>query len=216
VNKQNLSVTDFLQQAQLQTVSLQNDEIEIYLPNSQAIEEAYRRGEIPFPFWSKIWPAAIALSEFLLDYSSLIQNKKLLELGAGLGLPSLVAARYAATVMCTDHAPEAVAFASISAAHNKLLNFSAEIMDWNQLPNAIEAEGILLSDINYEPTAFAALMKLIFQFLEAGKMILLSTPQRLMAKEFIGAVLPYCKQQEERLATQNGTEAMISVLRLQN
>jgi hypothetical protein len=35
------------------------------------------------------------------------------------------------------------------------------------------------------------------QFLKNGSTIILSTPQRIMAKEFIEAVFPYCVQQQE-------------------
>ena len=215
MNKQNTS-PHLIQQARLKTVLIQEESVQIYLPDPLSVQEAYSRGEIAFPYWSKIWPAAIALGEFLHLHSHLIKNKNVLELGAGLGLPSLIAARYAAFVTCTDHAPEAVAFASLSAANNKLTNFRAEVLDWNYLPENVEADVILFSDINYEPTAFAALMKIISFFMLQEKIIVLSTPQRLMAKEFISTVLPYCKHQEERSILHNGNDVAISVLVLQN
>lgn len=48
-----------------------------------------------FPYWSKCWPSAIALSNFIAKNQALIQDKQVLELATGLGLPSLVAARFA-------------------------------------------------------------------------------------------------------------------------
>jgi predicted nicotinamide N-methyase len=216
VNKQKPSPPDFLAQARLQTIQLQQDEVQLFVPDADAVHESYRRGEIPFPYWSRIWPAAIALTEFVLQHPYLVENKNVIELGAGLGLPSLVAARFAADVVCTDHSAEAVAFANLSASHNWLTNFHAHRLDWNEMTTDSGADVMLLSDINYEPLAFDALMKLVFSFLENGKTILLSTPQRLMAKDFITAILPFCKQQEERVISYEGIEATISLFVLQN
>ena len=211
MNKQKPSPPDFLAQARLQTIQLQQGEVQIFVPDADAVYESYRRGEIPFPYWSKIWPAAIALTEFVLQYPFLVENKNVIELGAGLGLPSLVAARFATKVVCTDHSTEAVAFANLSASHNRLTNFHAHRLDWNEMANDSRADIMLLSDINYEPLAFDALMKLVFSFLDKGKTILLSTPQRLMAKDFIMAILPFTKQQEERIVFWEGVEAPISL-----
>jgi methyltransferase-like protein 23 len=199
----------------LQTMQVQGSDVQLFIPNAGAVQDAYREQEISFPYWSKIWPAAMALAEYLVLHPELVKNKNVLELGAGLGLPSIIAARYATCVTCTDHAPEAVAFAQLSAAHNRLENFKAEVLDWNQMPKHLKADVVLLSDINYKPEAFDALMKMIFSFLEKGTTILLSTPQRLMAKEFINAMLPFCKNQENRNIIHNGNEVTISLLLLQ-
>jgi methyltransferase-like protein 23 len=215
VNKQKLSPPDFITQAELQTLSIEGNEVHLFIPNAGEVQEAYQQGKISFPYWSKIWPAAIAMAEYLVLHPGLAKEKKVLEIGAGLGLPSLIAARYAATVTCTDHAKQAVAFAKLSAAHNGLVNFHAAILDWNELPEVIEADVVLLSDINYEPVAFDALMKMVFSFLENGKTILLSNPQRLMAKEFIGGVMPYCKQQENRNIMHHERNVTISLMVLQ-
>ena len=214
MNKQKSSPPDFIAQAQLQTIRLRAGEVELFIPDAGAVQEAYRRSEIPFPYWSKIWPSAVAMAEYLLLHPELLQDKNVLELGAGLGLPSILAARYAASVTCTDHAPEAIEFVRLSAAHNSLHNFHAEVMDWNQMQERIQADLVLLSDINYEPNAFAVLMKMISFYIDEGKTILLSTPQRLMAKDFINAILPFCKNQDDHKILHKGSEVIISVLLL--
>jgi predicted nicotinamide N-methyase len=40
------------------------------------------------PFWIDVWPSAIALAEFILE-SDEFSNKKVLELGCGLGLTTV-------------------------------------------------------------------------------------------------------------------------------
>ncbi|MBN8676533.1 MAG: hypothetical protein J0L56_20585 [Chitinophagales bacterium] len=55
---------------------------------------------------------------------------------------------------------------------------------------------------------------MLLQFLQAGTTILLSTPQRLMAKSFIDKLLPFCVEQEEYSISINQYEqpALVSVL----
>ncbi len=215
MNKQNLSPERFIKNAVLQTVSLQGSDVQLYVPDLRMVQEVYQRGEIPFPFWSKVWPAAIALSEFVIRHPSFVQDKKVLELGGGLGLPSLAAASFAADVLCTDHAPEAVSMAMLTAQLHQLKNFHTALLDWNHLPEDLRADVVLLSDINYEPTAFAALMKMIDHFLGKGATLLLSTPQRLMAKEFVFPLLEHCIEQEEIHVGQPGNDTVVTVMVLQ-
>jgi methyltransferase-like protein 23 len=131
VKKQNLPHDKILAQAILQTIMIGGREISLFVPPAEVVQQAYKRGEIPFPFWSKVWPAAIALAEYLVLHPQLTSGKKIVELGAGLGLPSFVAAQTAAAVLCTDHAPEAVQLAERSAKHLGLQNFRAAVLDWH-------------------------------------------------------------------------------------
>jgi predicted nicotinamide N-methyase len=152
------------------------------------------------------------LAEYLVLHPQLTSGKKIVELGAGLGLPSFVAAQTAAAVLCTDHAPEAVQLAERSAKHLGLQNFRSAVLDWHHLPLDLEADVLLLSDINYEPDAFTALMKLIDDFLQKGTTIILSTPQRLMAKEFIHPLLAAAVVHEEMNMEINGEHIAIALL----
>jgi predicted nicotinamide N-methyase len=199
----------------LQTINLAGTPVEIYVPELNAVKAVYEEGTIHFPYWSQVWPSAKALAQFLLSNPSYVNEKSVLELGAGLGLPSLVAARYAARVLCTDYVPEAVVAARQSAAHWQLKNFSAEVLNWQQLPAGLDAEVLLLSDINYEAVAFDTLQKVIGTFLQKGTTVVLSTPQRLVAKAFIAPLLANCIRQEEVAVRQREEEVPITILVLQ-
>jgi predicted nicotinamide N-methyase len=199
----------------LQTITIGETLIELFVPGEEAVKQAYHERKISFPYWSKVWPSAIALSEFILQNPHYIQNKKLVEMGAGLGLPSIVAGRYAADVLCTDYVAEAVAIAQQSAAHNGLTNFETAIIDWRNLPNDFEADLLLLSDVNYEPSAFDELLQLVNDFLQKGTTIILSTPQRLMAKDFVQPLLEFSRAVENRAIESEGKEVLITILVLQ-
>ncbi len=177
--------------------------------------EANKNPSAVFPYWGKVWPAAKAVCSFIAEHPHMVENKKVVELAAGLGMPSLLAASFAKEVTCSDYATEAVEVMDASIKENMLQNISASVLDWNHLPEDLTADVLLLSDINYEPESFKTLYNVLLRFLNNNTTVLLSTPQRLMAKPFIEQLLPFCKQQEEVLITDDETETMCSVFVLQ-
>lgn len=196
-----------------------DQQITVVVPNAAWVQQDYLEREhtdpsVVFPYWSQVWPAAIGLCNFLSAHTGYIENKKVTELAAGLGLPSLLAAVYASEVHCSDHIPEAVKMMQESVLENGYTNMRCSVADWNHLPEDQHPDVLLLSDINYEPGEFDQLHHLLLQFLQAGTTILLSTPQRLVAKSFIDKLLPFCVEQEEYSITINQYEqpALVSVL----
>lgn len=172
--------------------------IQLAIPQENALKEAWEaRWLNSFPFWGKCWPAAEALATFILQHQHLLHHRFVLEMGAGLGLPSLVAATIAQHVTCTDYIAEPLAYVGIAAKANGISNITCSLLDWNRLPANIEQDVILLSDINYQPLDFQPLQQALQQFLQAGKTIFLSTPQRLMAKDFMTPLLPYIREEME-------------------
>ncbi len=197
---------------ELKTFHVLEQPVEIFVPAPAAVREKYLQGTIPFPYWSQVWPASLALSEFLLRHTAYIQQKHVLELAAGLGLPSIVASRFATSVLCSDYLPEAVKIVRRSAQHNGLKNFTAQRLNWHHLPQNLRTNVLLLSDINYDPSVFKVLQQVIELFLQNGTTIILSTPQRLMAKNFIAPLLLWRRQQAEIAVCHNEKEVVITVL----
>jgi predicted nicotinamide N-methyase len=199
----------------LKPFALQGQVVEIFVPDAAVVQESYRKGKISFPYWSKVWPASLALAEFLILYPEWTKGKKVLELGAGLGLPSIIAAANALSVLCTDKEAGAIELAQLSAEYNRLPNFKTAVMDWNTVVADDKADLILLSDVNYEPSSFASLQNLVEQFLQKGHILLLSTPQRLVAKAFIEPLVPSSVFQKEIAIDCEGSKWLNTVLVLQ-
>ena len=196
---------------QLKEFSLQQKTIHLFVPDELAVKESYRQGKISFPYWAQVWPSAVALGIFLLEHPHFITNKKLVEIGAGLGLPSIIAAPLAASVICSDMSPEAVAIVQQSANHNQLNNLHAKVLHWNTLPSDLDAEVILLSDVNYDPALFELQLEKLNEFLDQNMLVLLSTPQRLWGKDLLTPLLPFCQLKKDFPIGHNGEEVMISV-----
>jgi predicted nicotinamide N-methyase len=70
------------------------------------------------PYWAELWPSGLALAECVAALD--LADVDVLELGCGLGLPSLVAAACGASVLATDWAPEAVELVRANARRNRL------------------------------------------------------------------------------------------------
>jgi len=207
--------------AVLQRVDLGTQQLLLYVPEPRLLKDHYQEikknnPSAAFPYWAQVWPAAIGLCQFLLRHVQYLQDKKILELAAGLGLPSLLAAHYAREVLASDHIPGAVALMRYSVQHNGIKNMQCDLLDWNDLPATLKADTLLLSDINYAPAVFDEVYSIIQRFLNDGTTIILSTPQRLMAKPFIDRIYPYCILQEEVLVEKTGQPSFITVFVLQN
>lgn len=190
----------------IDTYTFGNHEIKLAVPDADYIQRQYNQNksngiDAEFPYWAKLWPASIALCEFITANTHYIKNKTVLELAAGLALPSLLSAQHASKIIASDYLPEAVEFIKQSANENHLQNVQCNIIDWNSIDESIAADVLLLSDINYAPVAFDQLFEVIKSFLQKGCTILLSTPQRLSAKSFI-----------ERLSNWRVAEEEIAVL----
>lgn len=205
---------------QLQHLERPGYSIDLLVPNAQEVQDEFWRQkqvqeETPFPHWSRLWPAALAMADFIHRRPELVRDKNVLELAAGLGLPSFVAARHAETVCCSDYLEESVDVMAQSARHLQLSNLTARVLDWNHLPAELTAEVLLLSDINYDPDQFEQLYQVLQRFLQQGTVILLSTPQRLMAKPFIERLLSFCSKQYEMTLDYLPQDTSISLVVLQ-
>lgn len=190
--------------------------LSVWVPDPALVLKTYSNAKAApaftsFPFWSQIWPAAMGLCGFLSAHPHYLREKQVLELAAGLGLPSLLAARWAKKVVCSDLSPEAMEYARRSANLNGLSNFKACTLDWNSLPANLAPNVVLLSDINYAPEVFDTLFHVIWDLLRKGCTIILSTPQRLMAKPFVSRLLPWCIHQENETVEHAGNTTDISI-----
>jgi predicted nicotinamide N-methyase len=112
-------------------------------PEALIDEEAFADDEF-LPYWAELWPAARALAEALPD----VEGVRVVELGCGLGLPSLVAAAKGASVTATDWSPDAIELLRGNAARNRI-TLRAEVRDWRE-PWDERFDLALAADVLYE------------------------------------------------------------------
>ena len=152
-------------------------------PDAEAlIDEAEFEVEEYLPYWAELWPAGIALAAALPER---LRGLRVLELGCGLGIPSLVAAARGAEVLATDWSQEALDLLQANAARNGLRVDVARVR-WDE-PERLEQPWklVLAADVLYEHRNVPQLLALLDR-LDAE--VLLAEPGRPPAQSFFREV----------------------------
>lgn len=169
--------------------------IELIAPDPVDVESQYKNfaenGDyIPFPYWTRLWPSSLALTRYILSNAGMLVGRKVVELGAGLGLPSFVASRFSAEVIVTDHIPESILWMEENIRRLQLHNVRAAIMDWTEEVK-LKADVVMMSDVSYDPEGFDDLMALIHHYLDEGSLLIIAIPERIISGSFYGLIEGY-------------------------
>ena len=139
------------------------------------------------PYWAELWTSAIVLAGRILGDTA-VRGKRVLELGCGLGLAGIAAARAGADVTMTDYDRDALLFARWNAAVNLGASATGHVqilpLDWRE-PAATTYDIILGADIVYERRHFAPLWRFLSAALKPGGYVLLGEPDRQMGADFL-------------------------------
>jgi predicted nicotinamide N-methyase len=104
------------------------------------------------PYWAHLWSGAQVLAEAIPR-----GRRTVLELGCGLGLPGLTAARWGARVTFVDRVPRALAFVRASAATNGLGPVDLVAADFTGAALRGRFDLVLAAEVLYDPAAFGAI-----------------------------------------------------------
>jgi predicted nicotinamide N-methyase len=113
------------------------------------------------PYWAVLWRSGVALAREIDGEAP--GGLRVVELGCGLALPSLAAARAGATVLATDSSPEALELVALSAEENGV-RVETALVDWTD-PGALVGRApfdlVLAADVLYERASVAQLLALL-------------------------------------------------------
>jgi predicted nicotinamide N-methyase len=132
------------------------------------------------PYFGVVWPAARALAGALAERGTELAGKHVLELGCGLALPALVAAKLGARVTATDLHPDVPAFLARNRELNELAPDALEYLehDWRATPLARRFELVVGSDVLYEAGHPGPVARALADHVAPGGRILLADPGR--------------------------------------
>jgi predicted nicotinamide N-methyase len=137
------------------------------------------------PYWSVLWRSGLALARDL-DAEELA-GLRVVELGCGLAVPSMAAARAGATVLATDADPEAIELVARNAELNGL-EIDAAAVDWtsaaatDELASRGPFDLVLAADVLYERPTVARMLSLLPRLAPAAW---LADPSRPTAAVFV-------------------------------
>jgi predicted nicotinamide N-methyase len=145
-------------------------------------EEAFRRDE-RIPYWANVWESAVVLAEELVLMEG--NGRRLLELGCGLGLPAIAAARHGFKVTASDYEEDALEGVRYNAARNAAAALAVRLIDWRQPPDDLgRFELVVAADVLYEKHHAVALAGMLARTLADGGVALVADPGRARAVEF--------------------------------
>ena len=123
-------------------------------PDALLDEDAFAHDEF-LPYWAELWPAGTALARAL---PARLDGLSVVELGCGLGVPSLAAAACGADVLAIDWAPDAIALLRRNAERNGVA-LRAQVADWRAFEGSFDL--VLAADVLYEHRNVAPLLELL-------------------------------------------------------
>jgi predicted nicotinamide N-methyase len=195
----------------VRSVNLPGGEVFIVRPSDwEALRDEEGAAGRPIPYWARLWPSSEILAHALARRPPR-PGMKVIELGCGLGLPSIVAARGGAAVTATDGHEDAVAF----AAHSLALNEQEATVICADLATDAEAlvdlgpfDLVLAADVLYTVQNADAMVLLLPRLLEPNGEVWLADPDRAGGRRFLAAA-----RSQFHLRTTDGDEAKLHTLR---
>jgi len=150
-------------------------------------EHAFEHEEY-LPYWAELWPSGQALARRVAVRA--LHGARTLELGCGLGLPSLGAAIAGGRVLATDWSPQAIELLRDNAERNAIA-LEVERADWSH-PDALLERApwdlVLGADLLYEQRNAELLLPLLPRLLAERSELWLADPGRPPAGPFFEAM----------------------------
>jgi predicted nicotinamide N-methyase len=172
-----------------EVVALPGRELRLLRPrDAEALltDEAFECEEF-LPYWASVWPSARVLAQVVCGRS--LAGVRVLELGCGLGVPSIAAALEGAQVLATDWASDAIELVAVNAARNGA-SLDAARVDWSAPAPLVESGPwplVIAADVLYERRNIAPLLRLLPRLVGRGGEVLLADPGRAVADRFLAA-----------------------------
>jgi len=135
------------------------------------------------PYWAHLWSGARVLADVVPQRAGTV-----LEIGCGLGLPGLVAARRGARVTFLDRVPAALAFVRASATANAVVDARLVVADATSAALRARFDLVLVAELLYDRALFGSLASALARWIVPGGRALLSDAGRTDTRAFYPAL----------------------------
>jgi len=158
-----------------------------------------------FPLWAKIWPASWVLADYLAGMPPR-PDKKLLEIGAGVGLVSIVAACCGHRITLSEYSADALVFARANALLNGCARLPMVKLDWNNPGLKGRFDYIVGSEVAYRKEDIAPLVRLFTTFVKPTGEVLLAGEMRDISRRLFGELEEKFKVQVHKKTLRSADE----------
>ena len=136
-----------------------------------------------WPLFGQIWPSGIILANLMSSYD--IEDKRILEVGCGIGLSSLVLNSRMANITSTDYHPSVGKFLNFNTKLNEDRDIPYIRTDWSDENDDLgEFDLIIGSDLLYEPNHIEVLSNFINQHSKETCEVIIIDPNRGYKNKF--------------------------------
>jgi predicted nicotinamide N-methyase len=152
----------------------------------QMTNEQFEKDE-RFPYFFAILDSGVLLAEHILNDIPALQEKTILELGAGTGISGIaLAINSNCRVIFTDYEEYSCQLCKHNCEINNLENFDTLIADWRDFPEIKENIDIVIcSDVLYEKKQVIPLFNVLNTFLQKKIPVYLADPGRTYINDFL-------------------------------
>jgi predicted nicotinamide N-methyase len=141
------------------------------------------------PYGVALWPAAIALAHELAARGDALAGRRVLELGAGTGLPGIVAAAFGAHVVQTDRHALALEVCRRNGERNGVGGrVTYRLAEWAAWDDAGRYDLVLGADVIYGEATHPDLRRILAASLAPGGRVLLADPFRPISFRLLEAL----------------------------
>ena len=137
------------------------------------------------PYGVAMWPSGIALAHEILARGDEFRGKSVVELGAGTGLPGIVASSLGARVVQTDRHEVAMAICKRNGERNGASAIEYRQVDWSEWNDSTRYDWIIGADILYGDAFHTNLRQIFERNLSPGGRVLLTDPFRVASLRFL-------------------------------
>ena len=147
------------------------------------VTEALGISSASWPFFGMLWPSGLLLADLISR--EVLGPGRILELGCGLGMASLVANARGGDILATDYHPRAAVFLHDNSRRNALADTPFRRIDWRiPQPDLGVFNLIIGSDLLYEPDHPDLLTAFLVRHSDAATRIIIVDPKRRLHVRF--------------------------------